>query len=169
MPVVVEAGEVKKAAQDLNRFLNTLSGLVSLQKVLADAASMLGAAAEAKTALKTVTDQLADARVAYANEMERSGQVRAAASAFRDEQEAIVRKAAGDHLTKVKAFEDAKLAYEQELAVRTDAVRTREAAAKVREEALGELHVTLNTGLAELEARTAVLVSRETKLKEALS
>ena len=166
---MVEAGEVKKAAQDLNRFLNTLSGLVSLQKVLADAASMLGATAEAKDQLKLVGSQLAGARVDYANEMERSAQVRAAASAFRDEQEAIVRKAAGDHLTKVKAFEDAKLAYEQELAVRTDAVRQREEAVKVHEKNLDNQAVELNDKDVSLTEREAALVSRETKLKEAMS
>lgn len=158
-----------KAARDTDRFLTLLDGVVALRDLVKDVAAIVQLGEEAQSALKVTKEALVAAQRQVALAKSEADQTRVRTAAEADHADAIFTGKATELAGKVKAFEDGKLAYEQALAVRTDAVRERESNAKALEDAVVERERAVLVREDAVTQREAEVAARAAKMKEALS
>lgn len=167
--MALDANRYQKASNDANRFLTMLDGVATVRDLLKDVAGIVSAAqeAEAKLAQAKLDIVAADRQIDLAKREAEA--LRAQLAAERDQTDAFKIGAEREAKAREKAFEDSKGTYEQELAKRTEAVRDREDAVKVREADAEHNAKALREALDDVSQREAALAAKEAKIKEALS
>lgn len=158
-----------KAARDTDRFLTLLDGVVALRDLVKDVAAIVQLGEEAQSALKVTKEALVAAQRQVTLAKAEADQTRARTSAEADHADAIFAGKAAELAGKIKAFEDSKLAYEQDLAVRTEKLREHEEAVKALEVVVVEREQAVLAREDSVTRREAEVAARAAKLKEALS